>query len=97
MRCGRLLVAGGFALGLAVPSSFAAELQPRTVAAFDHYVRVTEAQTAESRVFLRVDGLPDTERRARLDELGKGQLVIERVVTREAGRPINPSSEVPWM
>ena len=78
----------GFTLGLAVTPAPAAELQPRTVAGFDRYVRVTEAQMSGD-PFLRIDGLPETERRAKLAELGRGGLFIERLTTREAGKPID--------
>jgi hypothetical protein len=74
---------------LVAASCAAAELQPRTVAAFDHYVRVTEAQAGGSTPFLRVDALPDAERRARLAELHRGELSIERLITREAGKSID--------
>lgn len=70
-------------------SVYAAELQPRTVAAFDRYVRVSEAQMAESKEFLRIDGLPGAERKAALDTIRRGELFIERRVTREAGKPID--------
>ncbi len=74
---------------LVAASAAAAELQPRTVAAFDHYVRVSEAQSGGSTPFLRVDALPDAERRARLAELHRGELSIERLITREAGKSID--------
>jgi len=86
------LAACSCVLHLTAASAFGAELQPRTVAAFDRYVRVTEAQADGSGPFLRVDGLPAAERGARLDELHAGQLVIERLVTREAGQPIDVPS-----
>ena len=82
-------VAVGFALSLVATRVPAAELQPRTVAAFDRYVRATEAQRDGSGPFLRVDGFPDAERRAKLDELRRGELSIERLTTREAGKPID--------
>ena len=49
----------------------AVELQPRTVAAFDRYVRVTEAQMAPE-PFLRVDDFADVERGTKLAELRRG-------------------------
>jgi hypothetical protein len=66
----------------------AADLQPRTVAAFDRYVRATEAQMV-SDPFLRIDGLPDAERRAKLAELSRGGLYIERLSTEEEGESID--------
>ena len=39
--------------------------------------------------FLRIDGFPDVERRAKLAELRRGELYIERLATQEAGKPID--------
>jgi len=65
----------------------AAELKPATVAAFERYVRATEARISselhDEQRFLYVDGLADGTRRARLAELAKGGLVIERLSTQE--------------
>jgi hypothetical protein len=65
----------------------AADLQPRTIAAFDRYVRATEAQMVAD-PFLRVDGRADADRRAVLADLRRGQVEIERLSTREAGKTI---------
>ncbi len=72
-------------------SSFAsgADLKPETVAAFDRYVRLTEARIDSADPFLWVDGLPDAERRARLETIRGGRLVIERLETREGGKRID--------
>jgi hypothetical protein len=75
-------------LGLLAPAAAAADLQPRTVAAFDRYVRATEAQMAPE-PFLRIDGLSDAERRAKLDALSRGEIYIERLSTREPGKQID--------
>jgi hypothetical protein len=82
------LFAGVVVLGLATTALTAAELQPHTVAAFDRYVRATEAQTVPD-PFLRIDHLPDGERRERLAEVRRGELYIERLSTRDAGKPID--------
>jgi hypothetical protein len=75
-------------LSLIAASAAAADLQPRTVAAFDRYVRVTEAQvTADP--FLRIDGLREPDRKARLADLARGELWIERLVTQDAGKQID--------
>lgn len=58
-------------LGLLTTPVAAVELQPRTVAAFDRYVRVTEAQMAPE-PFLRVDDFADVERGTKLAELRRG-------------------------
>jgi hypothetical protein len=86
MERGRL-VAGAILFNFVAASAAAADLQPGTVAAFDRYVRVTEAQMSAN-PFLRVDGLPEAERRARLAGLGRGEFFIERLTTREAGKSI---------
>lgn len=66
----------------------AADLEPRTVAAFDKYVRVTESQMVPD-PFLRIDSLPATERREKLAGVQRGELYIERLTTREAGKTID--------
>ena len=79
---------------MAVPAA-AADLEPRTVAAFDRYVAVSGAQTAAAQQFLAVDALADAERRAALARLMRGELVIDRPQTREGGKPIDiPSGMV---
>jgi hypothetical protein len=75
-------------LGLVSSSATAADLQPRTIAAFDRYVKVAEAQMLGD-PFLRIDGLREPDRKARLAELNRGELWIERVVAQEAGKPID--------
>jgi hypothetical protein len=87
VRWARLLAAV-VVLGRLTPAAAAADLQPRTVAAFDRYVRATEAQMGPE-PFLRIDGLSDAERRAKLDALSRGEIYIERVSTREAGKQID--------
>lgn len=67
----------------------AAELKPRTVAAFERYVRVTEVRMDRDAPFLWIDGLPEGQRRAKLDAMRRGDLVIERLETREAGKAID--------
>lgn len=66
----------------------AADLEPRTIAAFDKYVRVTESQMVPD-PFLRIDSLPATERREKLAGVQRGELYIERLTTREAGKTID--------
>ena len=84
----RRFVAGIVVLALLTATLAAADLQPQTVAAFDRYVRATEAQMVPE-PFLRVDGLSDVERRAELAELSRGEVYIERLSTREAGKSID--------
>jgi hypothetical protein len=66
----------------------AAELQPKTVAAFDRYVRATEAQMV-TEPFLWIDGLGAAERQRGLAELRRGEVLVERLSTREAGEHID--------
>ena len=82
------VIASALLVQLAVPAA-AAELQLRTVAAFERYVRVTEALASQNRSFLWIDGLPDAERRAAIERVRRGELVIERLTTREDGKTID--------
>ena len=72
-----------------------AELTPATVAAFDRYVRHTEArmesESSDERRFLFVDALDDTSRRLKLAELRKGGLVIERLDKQDISEVLDPS------
>jgi hypothetical protein len=72
-------------------SARTAELKPATVAAFDRYIRATEARIAtevqDERRFLSLGG-PGTAA-ARLSELKAGKLVIERLETRDNGQAID--------
>ena len=67
----------------------AAELQPRTVAAFDRYVRLTEMRLDSKAAFLWIDSLPQAQRQERLEELRRTGLVVERLTTRDGGREID--------
>jgi len=82
-----LVLSGGLVAGLT-----AAELKPKTVEAFERYVRATEAridaEVQDERRFLFIDTLPGDVRRARVAELTAGKLVIERLRTEEGGRVI---------
>ena len=71
-----------------VASLEAAELQPRTVAAFDRYVRLTEARMSRDGAFIWVDGLPESQKRVNMAALRRGELVIERVMTRDGEEKI---------
>jgi len=94
--CGRVLPVMGAVLWCLTapdPLAHAAELQPRTVAAFDRYVAATEARIASEvqdpsrRVWL--DTLPAERRRAGLEAVRRGELVIERLHTTDKGRSID--------
>src|SRR2546422_5431618 len=74
-----------------------ARLKPRTLDAFERYVRLTEARNAEElsqgETFLRPDALPQEERAAAYAALRKGEVRIERLETRDAGKAIERSEE----
>ena len=65
----------------------AADLQPRTVAAFERYVAVTQSRL-EKEPFLRLDVLPEASRRRARDEMQKDGLAIERLTLGTEGRPL---------
>ena len=80
---------------VAVTVAAAAELQPKTVVAFDHYVAVTEARIQSEvngeRPFLWVDRLPPEKRAevsARLAE-GEVEVEVERLETRDGNEKIS--------
>ena len=73
---------------MALPAA-AADLEPRTVAAFDRYVAVTGAQAAAVREFLAVDALAEPSAGPRWHALRRGELVIDRPRTTEGGQPID--------
>jgi len=74
------------------PPLNAETLKPETVAAFDHYVQLSE-QRMEKEVrsgpFLRLDGLPQKDRDAALAQLKNGEVVTERLATVDQGRKID--------
>lgn len=71
----------------------AAELKPATVAAFERYVRVTEAridaEVQDEGRFLFIDTLPEADRRARAADLAAGKLVIERLRSKDGDAVID--------
>ena len=70
----------------------AADLQPKTVAAFDRYAQLTEAafdsQIARREPFLWYEGLPKERRQSIEAQLRAGQVVIERLETLDRGNHI---------
>lgn len=70
------------------PAAAAADLLPRTIAAFDRYVKSTEARLAARSGALWVDGLDERQRRLALAELQRGVTLMERLESREDGRRI---------
>jgi len=72
---------------LALPAA-AADLSPRTTAAFDRYVRLTEARLDRGS-FLWLDSLSAQEQQLKRDELRRSALVIEKLATRDGGKDID--------
>jgi hypothetical protein len=75
---------------LVVPAQ-AAELKPDTLAAFDRYIRATEAQHAEDlrgQHFLVIDSLSGKSRQETYAKLRQGEIYIEQIHTKEDDRPI---------
>src|SRR5262245_6169362 len=66
-----------------------ADLQPRTAAAFDRYITVTEARLQKDPAFLWIESLPEPRRAQMRDRVHKGELAIERLTTRVGGREID--------
>ena len=71
---------------------YAADLQPATAAAFDRYVKVTEARIEEElrgrRPFLWLDGLSEAQRRDVDSRLLRGEIVVSRLETRDGANSI---------
>lgn len=68
------------------------DLKPHTLAAFERYARLTEARIAEETSgrapLLWIDRQPDARKRDHYARLQRGEVVIERPETRDAGRSI---------
>jgi hypothetical protein len=77
---------------LAVLPLEAADLQPRTVDAFDHYVKLSELQLEVNLdghgEFLWIERLPADQRAAAQAQLQQGKVFIERLETLDGGEPI---------
>ena len=73
-------------------SACAAELAPRTIEAFDHYVRLSEARMEEElrrgEPYFYVDAFPDARWQSSYAQLRQGRILIERRETEEGGRPV---------
>jgi len=86
----RALATALAALCLIAAPANAAELQQKTVEAFNHYVQLTEAQInselARREPFLWVEGLPQDRRAAAEARLRAGEVVIERLDMLDPGR-----------
>jgi hypothetical protein len=72
-------------VALPVTAAVAADLQSRTAAAFDRYVKTIEAQMLRRSAFLWVDRSSEPVRRKTRDALGRGELVIESIDRGDTG------------
>ncbi len=67
-------------------------LQPETLAAFNHHGRLTQAafdsENKQLIQFLWIERLPAEKRRAAYAQLRRGDVVIDRLETLDAGKPI---------
>ena len=90
--CGRAMpLLRCFMVGMLVTSAQATELKANTAAAFDRYIRATEAQHTDdlrNGHFLVIDRLPDSSRQETYARLRQSQIYIEQLHTKEDGRPI---------
>ena len=68
------------------------DLRPETLKAFDRYVQLTEARIAQeisgAVPFLWIDRLPASSRNGTLDRLKKGNVVVERLETRDGTKEV---------
>ena len=90
---------GCMVLAASAAPAAAAELKPQTVRAFDRYVVLTEermrAEVEGLSPFLWLDRLADAEREEVLARLRSGEVVIERLRTRDGGDEVDiPSGMV---
>jgi hypothetical protein len=73
-------------------SALAAQLQPETLREFNRYVQLSESQMVPEALagasFLYVERLSPDRRDAALEQLHRGEVVIEKLETRENGKPI---------
>jgi hypothetical protein len=68
-------------------------LKPATIAAFDEYVRLTQARNdaelQRGTNLLWIDSLPENERTQAYEELRRGEVKMQRLETRENGEKIH--------
>jgi len=78
------------ALALAPPMF---ELKPKSLAAFDRYVQLTEArmatETSGASPFLWIDRQPEKDRAKTLEPLKRGEVVVARIETRDGSKEID--------
>jgi hypothetical protein len=87
MRARPRLLGAVFGITAMAAPAQAAELEPRTAAAYERYINATEEAAARA-AFLAVDQLGEAERRSALERLRRGELIIDRPETKVGGRSI---------
>jgi hypothetical protein len=69
-----------------------AQLKPKTLEAFDHYVKLTEARNEEElkrgASLLWIDGLPAEQRAEAYAALKRGEVKMQKLETLDGGKPI---------
>jgi hypothetical protein len=85
---GLLLLAAQVTLGADM-----ADLHAQTIAAFDRYVRLTEARMARETngeaPFIWTDSFAEPQKATAIGDLKRGQLVIDSLTTKDGGRKID--------
>ena len=76
-------------LSLGGGPAHAADLHPRTIAAFDRYITLTEARLQQSASFLWIDGLPASRSQQARSQIRRNELVIERIEMKDGTRDID--------
>jgi hypothetical protein len=89
IRTGIVLLTAAMAPRVEAGAAAGADLQNRTIQAFDRYVRLTEARLSGSAPFLWIDSLPDARRREVHDAVRRNELSIERLETKDNNRDID--------
>jgi hypothetical protein len=74
-------------LAIACLPASAEQLKPETVAAFNHYVELSERQMS-STLFLHIDGLRAADRDAEFTRLKAGEVITDRLQTRDQAQHI---------
>jgi hypothetical protein len=89
-RIGAILALCG--IGAGVGPAAGAELQAKTIAAFDRYVEATNArmvaELGSADRFLYSSTRPDPQRANAFERLRRGEILVERLSTADAERPI---------
>lgn len=89
--CGRTSLAVLLIVALLQAPVAAADLQPKTVAAFDHYIAVTEEQIRSDvrrGHFFVIDRLPEADRKRAYEALRRGEVHIEQLRTTDDGHAL---------